>query len=78
MSRTYDPELPTRQKILEAIGDLNDGGPCPTLAEIGERVGGLDKSVVHYHIKLLAENGLVLYEPGKPRTIRLAPEEAQA
>ena len=45
-------------------------GYSPTAQEIGDGIGRA-KSVVHYHVKQLAEAGRLTWVRGKPRTLRV-------
>lgn len=51
---------------------------APTLAEIAVAVGLRHKSTAQYHLKLLAQDGIISYEPGKSRTIKILVEATAA
>ena len=61
-----------QMKILKAIEELIDEkGYSPTVREIGARVGIDQPGITHFHLKKLAEQGLVTWVPEQLRTIRL-------
>ena len=65
----------TTQRIRGCILDFiaTEGIP-PTVREIQQGCALSSPSVVFYHLKLLANKGLITWQPNKARTIRLAKE----
>lgn len=41
----------------------------PTIRDIAEKVGA-SPATVHRHVRILADQGLLVYRPGRSRTIR--------
>jgi SOS-response transcriptional repressor LexA len=61
-----------RQRILLAISVfLREHGYSPSLREICDMAEISSTSVAVWHLERLQDAGLVQYEAGKPRTIRL-------
>lgn len=61
-----------RRVILTFIATtLNKKGYPPTVREICEHVGLSSTSTVHAHLKRLQNDGLILKDPAKPRTLEL-------
>jgi len=59
-------------KIYEYIRDcIQNRNFSPTVREICETVGIRSTSTVHYYLKVLEEEGLILKDPLKKRTIKL-------
>lgn len=70
--------LPPRQKeVLALIQRLTDDhGYPPTLAELAKAMGLKNRMTVHQHVVALKKKGLVRWEPGLNRSLRvLAPDE---
>jgi repressor LexA len=53
-------------------------GYSPSLREIGEAAGLASTSSVSYQVSKLEEKGLVIREPGRPRTVMIRPRAGQA
>lgn len=71
MVRTRDAKR-KREKILDAISQhWAEKGVGPTVREIGTRVGISSTSHVDYHLKRLIEEGKVIREQNKARSIFL-------
>jgi repressor LexA len=61
-----------RRKVLQAIQEYVEAyGRSPTNREIARAVGLESASCVNHHLKQLKAAGLVTYEPGIPRTVRV-------
>jgi repressor LexA len=61
-----------QQAILTAITlFLREHGYSPTLRELCAMAAISSTSMAAMHLERLQEAGLIAYEPGKPRTIRL-------
>lgn len=59
-------------KIYEYIRDcIQNHNFSPTVREICEQVGIRSTSTVHYYLKVLEDEGLILKDPLKKRTIKL-------
>lgn len=60
---------------FEIIGHIaafiNEYGYSPSVRELCDILGYASTSTVHSHLKRLSERGLIVYEPTKPRTLRL-------
>ena len=69
-----------RRKILQAIGEYAAVHGCsPSNREIATAAGLQSPSAVHHHLQALKAAGLVSYEAGSPRTVRvLRPGEGGA
>jgi len=62
-----------RQEILDFITQkVTEEGYVPSVREICKAVDLNSPATVHYHINLLAEEGLIIKEPNKKRFIKLA------
>jgi SOS-response transcriptional repressor LexA len=62
----------TEQRVLTAITlFIHQHGYSPTLEDLRTLAELSSKSLVLYHLRHLKARGLVQYEPGKTRTIRL-------
>jgi repressor LexA len=68
--------LPPRQKqVLSLIHKLTEErGFPPTLAELAKAMGLKNRMTVHQHVVALKKKGLVLWEPGLNRSLRLTVE----
>jgi repressor LexA len=61
-----------RQRVLEAVAAFwAANGYSPSLDEIADLAGLAHRSSVHHHLRRLRADGLVAYEEGKARTVRL-------
>jgi repressor LexA len=61
-----------QQAILTAITlFLRERGYSPSLRELCDMAAISSTSMAALHLERLQEAGLIAYEPGKPRTIRL-------
>lgn len=65
--------LPPRQKqVLSLIVQLTDEhGYPPTLAELAKAMGLRNRMTVHQHVVALKKKGLVIWEPGLNRSLRV-------
>lgn len=63
---------PIRRAILDELlrRELKHE-PAPTWVELGAAVGGMADTTAGYHCRVLRAAGLVTWEPGLARTIRL-------
>lgn len=78
-------DLPPRQRdVIRLIAGLTDErGYPPTLAELAQAMGLKNRMTVHQHVAALKKKGLVHWEPGLNRSLRvigaaqqdLAPDE---
>ncbi|MFE0131217.1 LexA family protein [Streptomyces sp. NPDC059037] len=60
-------------QILHCIRDaIAETGECPTLEEIGAKVGLASKSAVHYQLKRLESLGVIARADASARMYRLA------
>jgi len=66
-------DLPTRQKdVLRLIVELTEeNGYPPTLAELAKALGLKNRMTVHQHVVALKKKGLVQWEPGLNRSLRV-------
>jgi repressor LexA len=66
-------DLPTRQKdVLRFIVELTEeNGYPPTLAELAKALGLKNRMTVHQHVVALKKKGLVQWEPGLNRSLRV-------
>lgn len=66
--------LPPRQKeVVRLIKELTDEhGYPPTLAELARAMGLKNRMTVHQHVAALKKKGVVRWEPGLNRSLRLA------
>lgn len=61
-----------RRRILQVIDEYAAGHGCsPSNREIASAVGLQSASAVHHHLQALKAAGLVSYEAGSPRTVRV-------
>ena len=61
-----------QRKVFRVIKDYVEANGCsPTSREIAEAAGLKSASTVHHHLKQLRAAGLVTYQPGSPRTVRV-------
>lgn len=67
------PLTKRQQAILEAIKDFHSvHGYSPSLREIISLTGGtMSTSVVSYNLRRLREQGVLAFEDGQTRTVRL-------
>jgi repressor LexA len=72
--------LTSRQRrVMQAIDQsARRNGYSPSLREIGEAAGLASTSSVSYQVSKLEEKGLVVREPGRPRTVMVRPCPGQA
>lgn len=72
MTVSFD-ELPLRQKdVIRFIVQLTeDHGYPPTLAELAKALGLKNRMTVHQHVVALKKKGLVHWEPGLNRSLRV-------
>ncbi|MBS1991625.1 MAG: transcriptional repressor LexA [Cyanobacteria bacterium SZAS LIN-2] len=68
--------LPARQRdVVTLIVKLTDEhGYPPTLAELATALGLKNRMTVHQHVAALKKKGLVQWEPGLNRSLRVLPE----
>lgn len=68
--------LPPRQKqVLSLIAQLTEErGFPPSLAELAKAMGLKNRMTVHQHVVALKKKGLVIWEPGLNRSLRLSEE----
>ena len=67
------------KKIYEYIRDcILNRGFSPTVREIGEELGIKSTSTVHYYLKELSEEGYIIKDSMKKRTIKLPSSDACA
>lgn len=65
----------TRKRIYKAIVDhIDDMGIAPTAREIQAVAGVSSTSVVAQHLKVLSDNGKIIWYPGMARGIALPKE----
>jgi repressor LexA len=65
---------PRRRKVMKVIDDsVRRTGYSPTYREIGDAAGLASTSSVSHQVSKLEELGLVIREPGRPRTILVRP-----
>lgn len=71
-----DKPLPARQQdVLNLIVKLSDEhGYPPTLAELASALGLKNRMTVHQHVAALKKKGLVHWEPGLNRSLRVLSE----
>jgi SOS-response transcriptional repressor LexA len=63
---------PRQREVLDAIRELTAArGAAPTLRELGARLGITSTNAVSDHLKYLQIQGLLTWEPGKSRTLRV-------
>ena len=68
-----------RKEILDAIRDyMAVHGYGPSVRELGEAVGLSSTATVHYHLRELARQGLIVMENGKKRSISLPKGSSEA
>src|SRR5271155_1621111 len=73
MSPVSIDDLPTRQKdVLRLIVELTEENSYPpTLAELAKALGLKNRMTVHQHVVALKKKGLVQWEPGLNRSLRV-------
>ncbi|GMX64559.1 hypothetical protein Elgi_38280 [Paenibacillus elgii] len=63
---------PRHEQILFAINlYMKKYNYSPSVREIGSMVGLKSVSALHRHLEILKGKGLIMWEPSKPRTLRL-------
>ncbi len=74
---SIEESLPPRQKeVLSLIAQLTEEcGYPPTLAELAKSMGLRNRMTVHQHVAALKKKGLVRWEPGLNRSLRLVSPE---
>ncbi|MBY0358893.1 MAG: transcriptional repressor LexA [Candidatus Obscuribacterales bacterium] len=72
--------LPPRQKeVVRLIAELTEEhGYPPTLAELAKALGLRNRMTVHQHVVALKKKGIVRWEPGLNRSLRLVDEAEYA
>ena len=61
-----------REPIVEFIAQFHaEHGFAPTFREVGKGVGLTSSSTIHHHLKALADEGRIAYNPEVPRTLRV-------
>jgi repressor LexA len=70
-------DLPPRQReVLSLIVQLTDEhGYPPTLAELAKAMGLRNRMTVHQHVVALKKKGMVRWEPGLNRSLRVVSED---
>jgi repressor LexA len=69
---TYEEDMPTRDKIMEAIKNyIIENGFSPTIREICDKVGLKSTSTVAGHLDRLQQDGYITRVSTSPRTIRI-------
>lgn len=64
----------TATRYVEAVaGHWRDHGYGPSIRDIASRLGVKSPGSVHLTVRKLIEAGSLTHEPGRPRTIRVAP-----
>ena len=57
-------------EIMDFIYEcITENGFPPTVRELCELLGYSSTSTVHHYLKKLSANGVISYEPTKPRTL---------
>lgn len=71
--------LPPRQKeVVRLIVELTDEhGYPPTLAELAKSMGLRNRMTVHQHVAALKKKGVVRWEPGLNRSLRVVDDSVQ-
>ena len=70
-----DELTPRRREILDFIARTSEErGYPPTVREIGAEIGLKSSSSVHYHLRVLAENGYITRDGSLTRALRVAEE----
>lgn len=60
------------EEILKAIRDYEARhGYSPSIRDVGMACGGMSPGSMKYRIARLRDKGLVTYEDGKPRTLKV-------
>ena len=61
-----------QRKVFRVIKEYVEANGCsPSSREIAQAAGLKSASTVHHHLKQLRAAGLVTYQPGSPRTVRV-------
>ncbi len=72
MTRAYIRTADREQDVLTAITVfLRENGYSPSLRDLCGMASISSTSQAALYLERLADRGLIAYEPGKPRTIRL-------
>lgn len=62
--------MSTRTATLQAIERLSaEQGYPPSVRELCEAVGRTSPATVHWHLEHLRRDGLIVSNPGQPRTL---------
>ena len=70
---------PRQRRVMQAIDEsARHNGYPPSLREIGEAAGLASTSSVSHQLTKLEKKGLVVREPGRPRTVKIRPHPGQA
>lgn len=65
-------------RLFKHLLDIEERGHLPpSIRDIMDALGTLSSSTVHYRLKRLQNLGYIDWEPGKNRTIRVAPQIRQ-
>ncbi len=62
---------PRQKDVLSAIVKLTEPGHAPSLRELCSELAISSPNGIECHLKILKRKGLVAWEPGKSRTLRL-------
>lgn len=69
-------KLDKNNPVLRAVQNLTDElGYPPTFREVGKRVGLSSPDTVYRRLLALRGRGLVVWEDGKPRTLRVVDQD---
>ncbi len=69
------PRRHAEPEIVKAIRELTaEYGYPPTMREVATRVGVSSSDTIYQRLKMLRTEGLITWEEGKPRTLRLIPQ----
>lgn len=61
-----------QQLVLQALDAfIHERGYAPSFRELGARAGIASTSMVSFYVRSLARRGLVAFEPGKARSLRV-------
>ncbi|MEG6615416.1 hypothetical protein V6C27_03090 [Peptococcaceae bacterium 1198_IL3148] len=66
----------TDEQIINAIIELSGKGYPPSIREIGKLVGLRSSSTIHARLAKLRKAGIVEWEQGQPRTLRVVSKYA--
>lgn len=70
------PATQAQSRVLDAIRKLSRGGKGPSLAEIGGELGIKSQGHLHALLHGMRDRGLITFQDGKARTIRIVGELA--